>query len=283
MIVNTTCRDAGVAEQRARLADACPLYIAPGADTQVDLDGPALCIVREERAEQLFPLRRVSRVYSGDDTRWTSEALLACAALGIGVLFVDDRGEVVARMLGRPGVYDSLYHRLEEFLLLPQAMGMYRHWHRTFARRTAWWAGARLKIPRVDRTPSGCRRTINAMARRYVGEQGEERTRQWLRAIAYSWMQSHLLDLGFGNESELTQSGEPALARDLTELFVWYLDPARVGWLRRRWLAAQRKGEPVREPTHADLVRLFESRSARAAARGREITGSLHRWLIHET
>jgi hypothetical protein len=215
--------------------DRRPLYIAPGADTRVDLDGPALSVTREERAEQLFPLQRICRVYSGADAEWTSAALLACAQRGIAVLFVDEEGAIQARVLGRPGIDETVPERLMEFL-----------------------------------------------AATYAGEQAELQVRQWLRAAAYSWMQEHLLALGLGAENELAQVGEPVLARDLTGVFIWYLEPARIGWLRRRALAARRKREPVRLPTHREVIRLFESHPARAAARGREITGALHRWLIRE-
>jgi len=144
-------------------ADARPLYIAPGAETHVCLDGPALCVQRGELAEQLFPLRRLSRIHCSDGARWSTEALLACARLSIGVIFVDEEGEVVARVLGHPGGIDNLSHRLWDFLLLPQALDRYEHW------------------------------------------------------------------------------------------------------------------------VHAEVVRLFESKASRAAFHGREITGGLHRWLIHET
>lgn len=283
MIVNTAAENRDGLRPRPFLGDARPLYIAPGADTRVDLDGPALCITRDERTEQFFPLQRISRVYTGDDAQWTSEALLACADYGIGVLFVNDTGDIVARLLGRPGIYDSLYHRLSEFLLLPEALGRYRHWHSEFERRAAWWVGLKLKLVKTERSPHQCRQQINQQAVRYVGDKAAELSRQWLRSIAYNWMQAHLLELGFGSDNELTQSSEPAVVRDLTDLLVWYLEPACIGWLKRRHLAALRKREAVRAPTHADLVRLFESRAMRSAARGREITSSLHRWLIHKT
>jgi hypothetical protein len=270
-------------ETAPRLADARPLYIASGADTLVRLDGPALCVSREERPEQYFPLQRLCRVHSSDQIQWTTEALLACARRGIGVLFMDDDGTVTARLLGRPGERDELYHRLMEFLLLPQSMGMYQHWLNEHDGRTAWWAGSKLGIPVHARDPRRCRESIQRLARRYAGPEGAERSGQWLRAIAYSWMQGHLQDHGFGTDNELGRSGEPALARDLTRLFMWYLEPPRIGWLKRRCLAATRKGEPLRAPGQQDLVRLFESRAVRAAARGRAITSALHRWLIHET
>ena len=286
MIVVTSKRATAAASAQPRppaAADARPLYIAPGAETHVCLDGPALCVQRGEQAEQLFPLRRLSRIHCTDGARWSTEALLACARQGIGVLFVDDLGEVVARLLGRPGAVDDLSHRLLDFLPLPQALGRYEHWRLSYEQRVAWWAGARLNVPIVEREPACCRAHLRERAVRYAGEREESRSRQWLRGIAHGWMQFHLQDLGLGANTELAQAGAPALARDLSGLLMWYLEPARLGWLRRRWLVAQEKGEPLRPAVHAELVRLFESKVSRAAHHGREITGSLHRWLIHET
>lgn len=269
--------------RRALLADARPLYIAPQAETRVELDGPALCVAREGVAERLYPLQRISRVYTAEEVDWTSEALIACARAGIGVLFVGDDGEVTARVLARPGERDELYSRFMEFLMRPEAAGMYQHWLGIMGNRAARWAGIKLDAPADKRRAKECRDWLQRQGRRYAGRKGEERSRQWLRSVAFGWMQGHLLDLGFGRDNELAQAGEPALARDLTGVLMWYIEPARLGWLRRRFLAAQRKGQPVLLPPHRDLVRLFESRATRAAARGREITSALHRWLIHET
>ena len=281
MIVQTARPSSSRVRGRPPVSDVRPLYIAPAGDTRVMLDGPALCVAQEERAEQLFPLRRLSRIYSAERVIWTSEALLACARAGIAVVFVDDSGEVVARILGRPGERDELYHRLTEFLLLPQAPAMYRYWREDLRRRAAWWAGVKLDVPPTDRAPSPCREWINREAARHAGNKGGERSRQWLGSLAFTWMQGHLQDLGFGLSTELTQAGEPALARDLAGILMWYLEPPRIGWLKRRHLAAQRREQAVRPPQHRDLVRLFESRATRVAVRGNEITSLLHRWLIH--
>lgn len=263
--------------------DPRPLYIAPAQDVRVDLDGPALRVTREETAEQLFPLQRISRVYSAPTTDWSLEALLACADMGIGVLFVADDGDILARVLGRPGERDELHTRLTEFLLLPQAMDMYYWWLDKAERRVSHWASVKLGVPRAQREPAQCREWINQEAVRFAGQTEAERSRQWLRSIAYSWMQAHLQDLGFGKNNELALSGEPALTRDLTHVFFWYLEPARLGWLKKRYLAARRKNEPLRAVERRDVVRLFESRAVRASARGRDITSALHRWLVHET
>ncbi|TVQ89496.1 MAG: hypothetical protein EA400_07530 [Chromatiaceae bacterium] len=262
--------------------DARPLYIVATADTYVSLDGPALAVSREERAQLHFPLQRIARVYSSTGVHWSTSALLACAERGIAVVFVDAQGEVQARLLGRPGERDELLLRWREFLLLPQAPDMYQHWLRGMRARVAWWAAVRVQAPASMRDPRRARLWIEQLALRLTGRRAAEKSRQWLRALAYHWMEQHLHDLGFGASTELGQAGEPALARDLAELLMWYLEPPRIGWLRRRYHAALARQQPLLSPTHADLVRLFESRAARVAKRGRDLTGSLHRWLVSE-
>lgn len=263
--------------------DTRPLYLAPLPDTYVSLDGPALCVNREEQAPQLFPLQRISRVLTATSIGWSSEALLACAERGISIVFMTEDGEVAARLTGRPGMRDELYLRLVEFLLLPQAAGMYGFWFRNYRRRAAHWAGLKLEIPVAERDPSHCRERIERLAKRAAGVDAALRSRQWMRSLAFSAMQAHLQDLGIGAGQSLGQVGDPTLARDLTEILVWYLEPARLGWLRSRQLAAARQGKALRQPTQREVMQLFESRSVRVAERAREITGTLHRWLIHET
>jgi hypothetical protein len=283
MIVRTTPKSQRRSARDAVRDDPRPLYLGPGADVYVALDGPALSISRDERASQLFPLRRLSRVVSARDIAWSSSALLACAEHGVSVLFLDDHGEIVARLMGRPGERDELNRRLIEFLLLPQAQGMYGYWFRNYRRRASHWAGLKLEVPIAQRDPAHCRPALERIARREAGEAVALETRQWFRTLAYAWMQAHLQDLGIGAGQSLGQVGEPNLAKDLTDILTWYLEPARIGWLRSRRLAAKRKGEPVRDPTHRETIALFESSAMRVAERGREITGTLHRWLIHET
>jgi len=282
MIVRTTA-EPHAGRRPPMSPDARPLYIAAGSDTRIVLDGPALCVQREARAEQLFPLQRIARVHSGTRVSWSTEALLACAERGIGVLFISDEGQVEARLLGRPGERDELLVRFSDFMLLPQAGDMYAHWLAVMRGRIAYWAGARLQAPPGARDPRSCRAWIEHQATQYAGRRGAERTRQWLRSLAYQWMTGHLNDLGFGANTELGQAGEPSLARDLAELLMWYLEPPRIGWLRRRFDAARFRHEPLRLPRHVDAVRLFESRAARVSKRGRDLTSSLHRWLVAES
>ncbi|NKN34647.1 CRISPR-associated endonuclease Cas1 [Marichromatium bheemlicum] len=265
---------------------AQPLYIAPADETWVGLDGPALRVTRLSGAPQLFPLQRIGRIQSNQRVDWETAALLACAEHGIPVVFIDDEGAVQARLLGRPGLRDELSTRLLEFLLRPEALGMFEHWCGQHGARAARWAAFKLRMKgeKARRlSPREVRNRINDSAEAYAGARDALRTRQWLRTLAYGWMESHLRDLGLGRTTELSQVGQPQLASELTDILFWYLEPARLGWLKRRQLAAARKGEPRRSPTQREVVRLFERRATRAARHGREITSALHRWLIHET
>ncbi|NEV65051.1 CRISPR-associated endonuclease Cas1 [Thiorhodococcus minor] len=262
--------------------DGRPLYLAPSEETWVGLDGAALRVSRLARADQLFPLRRIGRIYSSRRADWETGALIACAEQGIPVIFMSDDGEVLARLLGRPGERDELRNRLIPFLLRPESLGMLQHWLQTHRRRAARWAAGKLRLGSQIADIAWVRETINAQTQYFAGEAAARQTRQWLRALAYAWMEEHLNDLGLGRSTELAQAGRPSLAAELTDIFYWYLEPARHGWLKRRFLAAKRKGQPVVAPSHRDVVWLFESRALKAAARGREITANLHRWLIHE-
>ena len=75
-----------------------------------------------------------------------------------------------------------------------------------------------------------------------------------------------------GSNSELAQAGGPELAKDLAEILMWYLEPARIGWLSASGAcAAQRKGEALRPPGHRDLVAALRvpARTGRPFAAGR--------------
>ena len=59
-----------------------PLYIDGAFGCRVVLDDPALRIIVPDRADQLFPLSRISRVVCQGSAEWSMQALLACADAG---------------------------------------------------------------------------------------------------------------------------------------------------------------------------------------------------------
>lgn len=269
--------------QEAQREPRAPVYLAPAEEAWVGLDGPALRISQLRSADRLLPLTRIARVLSSPRVDWEHAALMACAESGVPVVFMDDGGRVIARLLGRPGQRDELRDRLVGLLLRPEGLGMLRHWIDRSRQRAARWAAIKLSWRPTTERAAEIRNWVNRAATALAGREPAENSRQWLRTLTYAWMEGHLTDLGFGASLELGQIDQPALAAEFTDVLFWYLEPARIGWLMRRSMAAKRKGKPLLAPSYREAVRLFESGNIRVATRGREITNCLHRWLIHET
>lgn len=78
-----------------------PLYLDAAEEVEVGLaDGVALNVARPGRARSLYPLRRLSRVVSGRNAKWSTEALLGCLSTGVPVLFQDGRGNSIGWCFG---------------------------------------------------------------------------------------------------------------------------------------------------------------------------------------
>ncbi len=121
-----------------------PLYINGTPGCRVILDDPALRITTPDRADQLFPLSRISRVVCQGNVEWSTRALLACADMGIQLLFLRKNGEIRARWLGQSGERQKLTQRLVDLLSRADGLALYTNWllsmeklaARTFARQT---------------------------------------------------------------------------------------------------------------------------------------------------
>ena len=120
-----------------------PLYIDGSPGCRVVLDVPALRVVVPDKADQLFPLSRISRVVCKGVVEWSMSAMLACADAGINLLFLHINGEVRARWLGQGSERQSLTQRLVDLLARADGFQCYENWYlsmqkmaaRSFARR----------------------------------------------------------------------------------------------------------------------------------------------------
>ena len=93
-----------------------PLYIEGSVGCRVVFDEPALRVVVMDKADQLFPLSRVSRVVCSGVVDWSMSALLACADAGVNVLFLAKNGELRGRWLGQSQQRQLLAQRLVDLL-----------------------------------------------------------------------------------------------------------------------------------------------------------------------
>lgn len=105
-----------------------PLYLGGTPPPRVELDGPALRVTRPAHAAQWYPLVRLSRVFSARSVRWDSRALLACAALGIPVLFVDRASRILGLLVGSAARDDGRFWRICALATRPDGARRYSEW-----------------------------------------------------------------------------------------------------------------------------------------------------------
>jgi hypothetical protein len=194
-----------------------PLYIEGGLGCRVVFDEPALRIVVVNKADQLFPLSRISRVVCSGVVEWSMSALLACADSGINVLFLAKNGEVRGRWLGQSQQRQLLAQRLIDLLARPDGLGRYENWYlaveklaaRSFARRIGLenWR----EIPVVD-------------LRRYLQQFMSEQQRYCansMHTVLLSELLIWLADVELASDDENLLSDGLDLANDFSRLLLW--------------------------------------------------------------
>jgi hypothetical protein len=119
---------------------ARPLYLTGGAQTRVDLDGPALLVRAPFRAPARYPLARVSRVVSSIRVGWAMPAQLACLDSGIPIVYLGRDGMPAGFLLPVNRRASRLDAALDELLDRPDWSSHYANWLRAERMRalSAW-------------------------------------------------------------------------------------------------------------------------------------------------
>jgi hypothetical protein len=107
-----------------------PLFLNPSLRGQMDLDGPALRLRAEHRAESRFPLDRVSRIIAGARVNWSAGALRACLERAIPIVIAGVDGTPLGSMLPARTRALALAPALEELLCCPNWQDIYGRWQR---------------------------------------------------------------------------------------------------------------------------------------------------------
>jgi hypothetical protein len=127
------------------------LYLESGLPWQISLDdGVALRIELPGRARSLVPLQRLSRVQSGIQVRWTTDALLACLRAGIPVVFSDARGTVHGWCFGPRRRESTLAQRLRHAVREPDWPQFWHAWKQQTSLREGRRLQHVLKLPVCD-------------------------------------------------------------------------------------------------------------------------------------
>jgi len=242
-----------------------PLYIDGLPGCRVVLDEPALRVTVPEKADQLFPLSRISRVVCKGVVEWSMSALLACADVGINLLFLEKNGEVRARWLGRGGERQSLTQRLVDLLARADGQERYENWHlsmeklaaRSFARRMGLVEWREVSVNELRQ-----RLTLS------LSDEGRHRA-SLLQSLLHSELLNRLPECGFCSDDEALLSGNLDLASDLSKVLLWDFYPAL--------LAAD---EPDAATALSAMAILYEQRADRFYLLFKSTINKLHQFLL---
>jgi hypothetical protein len=125
-MLNTTPHPAATAPGPGARA----LYLGTRDKKHVACTAEAL-VVRNERAQTMrYPLVRVARVVSSTVVDWSGAALALCLQNGIGISWINARGDALGTCYPHPRQHPQLTTALELWLESPTGRERYQHWLR---------------------------------------------------------------------------------------------------------------------------------------------------------
>jgi hypothetical protein len=242
-----------------------PLYIDGSPGCRVVLDEPALRVSLPNKADQLFPLSRVSRVVCKGVVEWTMPALLACADVGITVLFLEINGTLRARWLGRGGERQLLTQRLVDLMARADGPGLYENWLSSMEKLAARSFARRMGV-RDWREVSVV--TLRKQLLLELGDKGKLQA-NLLQSVLHGELLAWLPDAELGSDDESLLSDQLDLAKDLSRLLLWDFYPQLLGM--------EYDADAALLPTMATL---FQQRSDRCYLLFRSSLNKLHQFLL---
>ena len=107
------------------------LYLGGREHKRVSCTDEALVVTNARAQVMRFPLARVARVVSSTDVvDWSGPALALCMRAGIGITWLDARGQAVGSMYAQPRSTASLATVLELWAERADGVQLYQHWLR---------------------------------------------------------------------------------------------------------------------------------------------------------
>ncbi|EIC29981.1 CRISPR-associated endonuclease Cas1 [Methylomicrobium album] len=242
-----------------------PLYIEGVPGCRVVLDEPALRVSLPEKADQLFPLSRISRVVCKGVVEWSMSALLACADAGIFVLFLEKNGELRARWSGRGGERQATAQRLVDLLARADGPALYENWMRSMEKLAARSFARRAGMADWREAPVIGLRFQLADG---LGPEGRHHA-HLLLSLLHAELLLWLPEAGFGGDEAL-QDGELDLAAFLSRLLLWDFYPLLLGG----------EMETGGEPPMQAMASLFHQCEDRCYLLFRSTINKLHQFLL---
>jgi hypothetical protein len=198
-----------------------PLYIDGSPGCRVVLDEPALRISLAGKADQLFPMSRVSKVVCKGVVDWSISALLACADAGISVLFLEKNGELRARWLGRASERQSLMQRLLDLMARADGPGLFENWTLAMEKMAARSFARRIGLLDWREIPV---QTLRRQLFVSLGHQGRRRANV-LENILHAELLVWLPEAGLCGDDNSLMSSDADLAIFMSRLLLWDFYP----------------------------------------------------------
>lgn len=231
------------------------------APVTLALDGPSLVLLREGRAPDRAPFRRLSRVVLRGPVRLEGEVIPALLRAGIGVSWIDGRGDRLGSILPARLPRTDTAALVEAAMRAGVAAEIRDSWRSAEERRVVLDLMVELGLRSRDLRRATVERLVLAMIDRVRAPVDGEDVLRRLRALLAAHLTLVLQQEGLGFRF---QGGDPEgwnLLADLTELNILALVPA--GLALARFVAA----EPERHDTPSRLARRFMRRYEREAPR----------------
>jgi hypothetical protein len=247
-----------------------PLYIDGTEATRVKLDAPALRVSIAERADELFPLQRISRIVVTGSVCWETDALLACADHGITIAFLNGCGEVRGRWLGKSGERQLFIQRLADLVTRPDGLELYESWYDAMERMIVRSVARKLMKNQWQIVTSYQLRSFFNTQQRSLTQQPADGVYTLMRSLLSAQLVQSFQDVGIGAKSELFQDQWLDLQNDFAGLLFWDLEVPLLDWLENFNSC----------PRHQEIVAFYDNRSERIQHLYQGLVNKLHCWLV---
>jgi len=117
-------------QARTAAPGARALYLGARDKKQVSCTDEALVVHNQRRQTLRYPLARVSRVVSSTETDWSGRALALCLKNGIGITWLDGRGNALGTCYPLQRRHPTFATAVELLTETPEGLARYTNWLR---------------------------------------------------------------------------------------------------------------------------------------------------------
>ena len=199
-----------------------PLYLDAHARLQVDVQGPVLTVARDDCAARWYPLPRLSRIVSRGPVGWSGEALCACMAAAVPVLFLDIEGRPTGLCTGDLRRLVDLGEHLALALEAPEGLDRFADWRASQEHRLVHHLLRALGWSNPSGRPRDAAEALHRALENRHGPGYPQRMR-WHISLLDIHVRQALLDAGIPSTLVGGEIAGLNLGQEITRLAAWTL------------------------------------------------------------